>query len=520
MKSQQYKREFNLQDGISRNAFQTFLLIYSVLGLVAGVNTFSFPSEPETAWIGSYSLLRVILGLLTLLASGVGWTFFILFRQGKLDPFFNKLNNCLKKGDRPFFAVYGAWGIFFLMAWCFLFSWLFIPKNFRSQIAWIGFTALSAALILKVSFRNTFAGSHFLKKYHLLPRFSDLFQKQKKVFFLLIGLGLVYILILLPSNLNGTKDWADFQHYGGDEYVIYPILMNVMKPGKDFSAELYHIFIYEDYHYGFPFYAWSAVILLPVKWIAGKNFPNLVQINLPLLRIFVSVIPLILSALLITGLFTRFKSWLCSPAVFLFLLLAPGSLQNNQGFWHPDGLNLLFVCLTLFFLDRDHYRFGINFWAAAFFTGLSIATRLFGFFFALAILVYLISGVIQKQLTFHSAAKRGLIFILIMCITVLFADPFLFRSDARNRMVQIMTEKKTEMDTGYGGQNDPRHDYRTGWDAWYPAFEDHYTMMFCFFFLIFSLIFACFYGPLQLLHRMELCWFLMAGGYLIFFFFF
>ena len=37
--------------------------------------------------------------------------------------------------------------------------------------------------------------------------------------------------------------------------LIYPILMDVMKPGETFGATLYHLFIYEDYHYGYPFYA-------------------------------------------------------------------------------------------------------------------------------------------------------------------------------------------------------------------------------------------------------------------------
>jgi hypothetical protein len=29
--------------------------------------------------------------------------------------------------------------------------------------------------------------------------------------------------------------------------------------------------------------------------------------------------------------------------------------QNNQGFWHPDGLNLLFVCRHFIFYARDRF---------------------------------------------------------------------------------------------------------------------------------------------------------------------
>jgi hypothetical protein len=299
--------------------------------------------------------------------------------------------------------------------------------------------------------------------------------------------------------------------------VIYPILMDVMAPGETFSATLYHRFIYEDYHYGYPFYAWSMMVLQPVQWLLGADFPDAVHINLPLLRIMVSVVPVILAAIILVYLFTQFRGILISSAVFLFLITAPGTMQNNQGFWHPDGLNLLFVVLTIYFLRRDRFRFGRNYYLSAFFCGLSIAIRLYGFFFAPAIAVYLLIPLFKKQLSLGNSIRKGLLFILVMTLTIAFSSPYLFRADARQNMLAILNEKSGEMAEGYAGDYDPRNDYRPGWDAWYPAFEDHYVEMFCFFFLIFSMVIGFVIGNHRLTHLITFLWFVTVTGYLIFF---
>jgi hypothetical protein len=516
--SENHKFKNHQSDMISSAYLQRLTLLTAVEGLVVLMITFMKPSEPDAAKLLGFSYERLILGAITLVVV-------LLFlsahqslrKKPDTDPFIKGYQRFLHTGDHVFFVLIACIAGVLLSIWSFVFSWLFIPANLRPQILWLGIFFLQATVLLLRYESQSIRGGEFLKKYRLLPRFADLSKNQKTVLFVLVAFSILYILILIPSNINGTQSPEAFQHYGGDEVVIYPILMDVMKEGETFSATLYHLFIYEDYHYGYPFYAWSALVLLPVKLLNRANFPDMISINLPLLRIFVSVIPVILACMIITWLFTRFNHILLSLAVFVFLLLTPGTLQNNQGFWHPDGLNLLFVCLVLYFLQRDRLRFGRNFYLAAVCTGLSIGTRLYGFFFVTAVAVYLIMGLSKKNLRFRTAIFRGFIFFVLMCATVLFVDPFLFRADARDRMVEIMQEKSGEMAEGYAGDYDPRNDYRPGWDAWYPAFEDHYTEMFCFFFLIASLLFGCFYGKFQLAHRMEFFWFLMIGGYLIFF---
>lgn len=514
------KSEFeNNQSRLVPSGFlQRLVLLTAVEGIAVLIFTFWKPSEPGSAKLLGYSFERLVLGAITLAGIfALLCAFQYLRKTSDTDSFEKKIRHFIQTKDRLFFVLVACIGGIILSIWSFVFSWLFIPANLRPQIVWAGIFFLQVLVLLIRHQSHTIRKGNYLEKYRLFPRFSDLIKKQRTVLFVLGAFSILYILILLPSNLNGTEDYGAFQRYGGDEVVIYPILMDVMKEGETFSASLYHLFIYEDYHYGYPFYAWSAIVLLPIKLINGESFPNLISINLPLLRIFVSVIPVILACLIITWLFTRFQSILLSLSVFIFLLLTPGTLQNNQGFWHPDGLNLLFICLVLYFLQRDRLRFGRNFFLAAVFIGLSIGTRLYGFFFVTAVAAYLIMGLFNKVLSLRTAILRGLLFIILMCTTILFADPFLFRADARERMIEIMQEKSGEMVEGYAGDYDPRNDYRPGWDAWYPAFEDHYTEMFCFFFLIASLLFGCFYGKMQLVHRMELFWFLMIGGYLIFF---
>ncbi len=495
------------------------LLLTIAEGLCAVLLTFLNPSEPKTTLYFGYSAARLILGGITLalVCVLIAGCVYLYRNPSRRQKFAEKLDHFFRQGDRLFFSLlFFAAGVL-LSAWCLVFSWLFIPANLRPQILWAMLFFAQSLLLLRHTYQRELRAGNYLRKYRLLPRLKDLSLKQRRILLCLAILSILYILLLLPANINGTQDWAAFQHYGGGEYVIYPILMDVMRDGETFSATLYHRFIYEDYHYGYPFYAWSALVLTPVKILTGEAFPDQIQINLPLLRILVSVLPVILACLIIVWLFTRFQHWLLSPAVFLFLLFAPGTLQNNQGFWHPDGLNLLFVCLVLYFLQRDRLRFGRNFYLAAVFTGLSAAIRLYGFFFVLAIAVYLLIGLLKKTLTVPLALRRGLIYTLLMAAVIVLANPFLFRADARGRMIEIMQEKSGEMAEGYAGDYDPRNDYRPGWDAWYPAFEDHYTEMFCFFFLIASMIFACFYGEQRLTHLLTLCWFVMIGGYLIFF---
>ncbi len=498
---------------MSRKAFRVYLALSTLAGSAAVFCNFITPSEPRNAWLLGYSAARWALGILTLALT-------VLFAAALARPekLRERLNAWLDQGDHAYFAFVGLLFLTFVFLWCFQFSWLFIPKNMRPLLLFLAFASASAAVLVRISFRAKWTETNYAEKYRLLPKLSSLSKGQKRVLLVLGLLSIVYIAVLMPSNINGSTDWADFKHYGGDEYVIYPILTNVMTPGEDFSATLYHHYVHEDYHYGYPFYAWSSFVLLPIRLIAGPDFLERIDLTLPTLRILVSVVPLMAGCLILVWLTTRFANIPLSAAVYVFLLTAPGSLQNNQGFWHPDGLNFFFICAALFFLSRDRLRYGRNFYLAAFFIGLSAAIRLYGFLFFLAIGVYLLYALVKKFLPLRQVLVRAGLFLLVMFGTILWSSPYLFRSDARANMAAILTEKTGEMSSGYNADfNDPKNDYRPGWDAWYPAFEDHYTEMYCFFFLIASLVAACFVGWDQWTYRHLALWWVVIAVYLIWF---
>ncbi len=498
---------------LSAKAFRAWLALSTLAGSAAVFCNFLTPSEARVSWLLGYSKARWVLGVLTLLPA-----MFFAAALARPETLRKRLNAWLNQDDHAYFAFMGLLFLTFVCLWCFQFSWLFIPKNLRPQILFLAFAAVSAALLVRISFRAKWEVTDYAEKYRLLPRLKDLSKERKRVLLFLLFLSLIYIAVLLPSNINGSRDWADFKHYGGDEYVIYPILTNVMTAGDNFSATLYHHYVHEDYHYGYPFYAWSSFVLLPIRLIAGPNFLERIELTLPTLRILVSVVPLMAGCLILVWLTTRFASVPLSAAVYLFLLTAPGSLQNNQGFWHPDGLNFFFVCAALFFLSRDRLRYGRNIYLAAFFIGLSAAIRLYGFLFFLAIGVYLGYAVVRKLLPLRRVLLRAGVFLLVMFGTILWSSPFLFRSDARANMLAILREKTGEMSSGYNADfNDPKNDYRPGWDAWYPAFEDHYTEMYCFFFLLASLTAACFIGESQWTYRHIALWWVVIAVYLIWF---
>ena len=494
-----------------------FCCLSVLAGLAALFFTFANPSEAKNAQFGGYSYSRWALGFGTVVLTAVFAA--LLIRDKKTGgAVCDRVNGFLSKGDRAFFVFQGFLAGLFFSLWGFKFSWLFVPKNLRPQLLWAAAVFFSGALILFISFRDTFSKTKVWERYRLFPRLSDLSRSQKISLAVLLIIGVIYIIVLLPSNINGTWDWEAFKGYSGDEYVIYPILQNVNDPGNSYSEWLYHHYIHEDYHYGYPFYAVSSFVLLPFRLILGPDYMQRIDLTLPTLRIMVSVIPLMLGCMVLVFLTTRYEHPVVSAAVYLFLLTAPGSLQNNQGFWHPDGLNLLFVCLALYFLQRDRLRFGRNFFLCAFFVGLSAAIRLFGFFFFLAVFACLLCGVISKRLSVKKAVVKGLLFILVMAGTILWSSPFLFRADARQNMAAILTEKTGEMTTGYNADfSDPKNDYRPGWQAWRPAFETHFTEMFCFFFLIVSLVCACFLGREQWTFRIIFLWWIVVAVYLIWF---
>lgn len=482
-----------------------FFLVF-IEGAAALIWSLSSPSEPGSARLFGYSYVRLGMAALILFILAILlWMLVDSIKRGKITT---QIDSYLHGGDHLFFAQNGLWAVSVLLAGAFLFTWVALPTPLRPMTAWLSLVCLGGWVFLALGYREMYRQKGFRQRYAWLPRWSDLEPGQKRTALILLALGAFYLAAFIPANLHKIE---------GDEVVVFPALVNILVPGKTFAGTLYHIFIYEEYHYGYPFFAYSALVLLPVRLIYGVDFARHVQLDMLLIRELVSVLPMAASAFVIVYLATRFRSIWKAVGLFLLILSLPGVVKYNEYFWHADALNLFFIVLTLYFLDRDRLRFGRNFYLAAAACGLSAGTRLFGFFFFLTVGGYMLAGLIRHGLTWKAVLGRGLAFVMVMAAVILISNPFLLHSQARARMLEIQQQKSQEIAYGYTDKPDPRHEYRPGWDAWWPMFTRMYAISPVFVFLGVSLVLGALRGGQKIYHRLLLGWLLVVTLYIVYF---
>jgi 4-amino-4-deoxy-L-arabinose transferase-like glycosyltransferase len=338
---------------------------------------------------------------------------------------------------------------------------------------------------------------------------------QRRTLWVLSVIGLVYFCLFIYPNSFGAGSLAILLDASGDEYVTYPTLVRILMPGETLLDTRANLFLYEDYHYGYPFYAISALAVLPVRLIYGTAYGEQIQLNLLLLRQLISLLPMILAAGVLVYLQTRFQSLFQSAALFVFLLSIRGVVRNHIWWWHPDALAVLFAVLTLFFLDRDRLRFGRNFWLAALFCGLATAIKLLGVFFFLTIAAYLVVGLARGRIRMARAVLAGGLFVVIMAAVVVLANPFLFSDDQRARMLEIQAQKTQELSQGYE-HDDPLY-YSKGPRWWVTVLEKWYAPPLFLVYLTGALIAGCIWGPRRFTNRLILTWVLPYSIYLLYF---
>ena len=139
---------------------------------------------------------------------------------------------------------------------------------------------------------------------------TDMTQTQKKIAWVVVGISLVYFLLFFPANNTAAKTPSMFAATSVDEPVTYTYVVRMLNADANFKSIFTRWVLYGDYHYGWLFYLLSALVLLPVRLIYGGNFTvSQLQLNIFLLRQFISVLPMILSIVLMVYLVTKFKSW-------------------------------------------------------------------------------------------------------------------------------------------------------------------------------------------------------------------
>jgi hypothetical protein len=237
---------------------------------------------------------------------------------------------------------------------------------------------------------------------------------QKRNLLVLLAIAAVYFIVFAFPNLKGSADANMLAVFEPDEFAQYPHVIRMLTPGKTLAETAFNFIVYRHFYYGYPFYLTSAMMLLPLKLVSGLQSTPAVMLTL---RQMISVLPMLLSILILVYLQTRFRSLWNSILLFVLLLSIPAVVRNDL-WWHPDSLAILFVALTFFFLDRDELRFGKNFYLAAVACGLAVGTKLIGLFFFLAIPVYLSWGLYHKRILLKKAALLALLFVGLMCLTV------------------------------------------------------------------------------------------------------
>ena len=288
---------------------------------------------------------------------------------------------------------------------------------------------------------------------------------QKRVFAILILIGIAYFTAFIPPNNTGAKDQMMISLFEPDEFAQYPVVMKMLTPGEKLTQTIFNFIAYDHYYYGSPFYFSSAFLLLPIKYF--NSLRNTTQLNMLLLRQIISVLPMLAALLMLTHLQTKFNSYAKSIGLFVFLLAVSAVVENNL-WWHVDSLAVFFIVLTLFFFDRDDQRFGINFILAAASTGLATGTKVIGLFFVLTVPTYLLIGILTKKLTWLAAIKHGLIFVVVMAAAIVISNPFLLLAGQRETMIKTISRQASSQTEGWTLA------YAKGPASWRHIIEDLY----------------------------------------------
>jgi hypothetical protein len=337
---------------------------------------------------------------------------------------------------------------------------------------------------------------------------------QRKVFVILAIIGLVYFLFFIPINLF-PNSYGQFTLLG-DEQVIYPDVVKIFNAQPNFGAAVQNILGTWPWWYGYPYLPISASVLIIPRLIFGTQFTAHMNLNIGLMRQFVSVFPMVLAVMLAVYLVTRFKSAWMSVSMFLFLLLVPGIVKINIHFWHPDSIILCLILLTIYFLQKDDLRFGRYFYLAALTCGLATAIKLFGLFFVLAIAGYLAAGLLLKKLTLKKSVLAGAGFILVMIMTIVISSPSLLAPYITKVALASWFDQQHKILSG-PSLVDTAGLYQTNLPNWLKYFGYHYMKGYFFYFAYFALAAGSLWGSKKYLNRILLAWCVPTTIFLVYF---
>jgi hypothetical protein len=294
------------------------------------------------------------------------------------------------------------------------------------------------------------------------------------------------------------------QMFEPDEAAPLPYVLRMIAPADSLDHALRAFVFYEYYYYGFPYFAASALALLPVQW-AGRiaDLPLVMLV----LRQVISVLPMLAALLILVYLQDGFRTYR-SVVLYLFLLSIPAVFANHL-WWHADSLTFLMVVLVFFFLARDDLRFGRNFILAAAFCGIATATKLVGLYFFLVIALSLLLGLLVRNASWKRLVGMAAVFIGVMALAFVIANPFLLSHWARQAYIWTLNKQTGLLAQGYGIQ------YAKGLSAAWPLIRQYYGEAFFLLVALAAVLWGILRGKRQILHAQILVWFLTVTVSLI-----
>lgn len=481
---------------------------FTISLFIEGCVAFFFLLQYEI--LKNYRILKTLLPTTTILAQ-VGllviWLFLTRDRK-RSEKWVHNLDKYILKKEGTVFSIQSILLITALLTVeFFILTFFSFPPPVRPLLIWLLVACLQTWIILRVSYSEIYKKRPSLKA-RLREGWLGWTSTQRKVFLTLVILGLINFAIFFPINNGGRIH--------GDEEVIYPDLIKLLTIEDTLYDTLFDFLIVDNWWYGYPYFPISASVLLIPRLIFGSNYGENIQLNLLLLRQFITVLPMIIATIILIYTINGFKTYLGSVGMYVVMALVPGIVRNHTRFWHPDSLIVLFVILTFFFLKRDKLRYGKNFFLAAFSVGMAAAIKLWGLFFFLAIAGYVLAGFIEKKVKFWQMIKAGLLFILVMAVTIVISTPSLMIPWVREAGVKSIEDFYPDLHEGYD-EPDPHGVYNKGLAAWMVFFRIHYMHDIFFYFCLFAVAVGSLFGSQKYLNRLILGWCLISGGYLILF---
>ena len=273
-------------------------------------------------------------------------------------------------------------------------------------------------------------------------------KKQKRNLLIITLLSILYFILFVLPNLTGAKDVVMISTFEHDEFAQYPHVVRMITPGDTFYQSIRNFVVYLHYFYGYPFYFFSAISIFPLKIILGPDWIENTKIIMVVLRQMINVLPMIMAALIMVFVTTKFKVLWKSLLLMLLLLTIPAVVSNNM-WWHPDSLLTLFSVLTIFFLIQDDFKFGKYFYLSGIACGLAIGAKILGVLFVLTYAVYLFYGLFTKRLKIFRFLGSSILLLLIVVATVTISNPLLLLPIERGEIVRSFTMLLKESTSGF-----------------------------------------------------------------------